>query len=50
VTLARQVPRDQVGRVVEAVGPHGLTALRFVELRHWRPQTSQVTTLPAGHW
>lgn len=48
VTLARQVPRDQVGRVVDAVAPHGLTALRFVQLRHWQPQTRDVTVLAAG--
>jgi 2'-5' RNA ligase len=45
VTLARQVPRAQVGRVVEAVAPHGLTALRFVQLRHWQPQTRDLTVL-----
>jgi hypothetical protein len=48
VTLARQVPREQVGRVVVAAGPHGLTALRFVQLRHWRPETAEVTTLLPG--
>jgi hypothetical protein len=45
VTLARQVSREQVGAVVDAVGAHGLTALRFVQLRHWQPSTAQVTTL-----
>lgn len=45
VTLARQVPREQVGAVVVAVGAHGLTALRFVQLRHWQPVPAQVTTL-----
>ena len=48
VTLARQVPRDQAGRVVDAVGPHGITALRFVQLRHWQPRTQEVTTLVAS--
>lgn len=45
VTLARQVPREQVGRVVDAVGSHGLTALRLVQLRHWRPQTQEAEVL-----
>ena len=49
VTLARQVPRDLVGGVVDAVASHGLTALRFVQLRHWQPQTRDVTVLAAGH-
>lgn len=48
VTLARQVPRDQLGPVVDAVASHGLTALRFVQLRHWQPQTRDVTVLAAG--
>lgn len=47
VTLARQVPRDQVGRVVDAVTGHGISALRFVQLRHWQPQTRVVSTLAA---
>lgn len=45
VTLARQVPRAQAGRVVDAVGPHGISALRFVQLRHWQPQSREITTL-----
>lgn len=45
VTLARQVPRDLVGRVVDAVGPHRPSELRLTTLRHWHPVTARVTTL-----
>ncbi len=45
VTLARQVPRYQAGSVVDAVGSHGISALRFVQLRHWDPRGRTVTNL-----
>jgi hypothetical protein len=44
VTLARRVPRCEVGRVLDVLEPD-LPILRLTTLRHWDPAARTVTVL-----
>ena len=47
VTLARRVPRVDVGRALEAID-HGEVELSLGELRRWDPDRGHVTTVVGG--
>lgn len=47
VTLARRVPREDLGRAVKVLG-HGDAELAWTELRRWDPDRGHVTTVAGG--